>query len=52
MSHQVELSDEEIKKIITILRFSTDACPIETLPENIDTDEIKDLVSKLEKTIA
>jgi hypothetical protein len=50
-SRQVELSDEEIKKIIAILRFSKDACPIESIPENID-DEVERLVSKFEKTLA
>jgi hypothetical protein len=52
MSRQVELSDEEIKKIIAILRFSKDACPIESLPENIDSDVVESLVSKLEKKLA
>jgi hypothetical protein len=52
MSRQVELSDEEIKKIIAILRFSKDSCPIESLPGNIDNDEVESLVSKFEKTLA
>ena len=52
MSRQVELSDEEIKIIITILRFSKDSCPIESLPENIDNDAVESLVSKFEKTLA
>jgi hypothetical protein len=51
-SRQVELSDEEIKKIIAILRFSKDACPIESIPENIDDEEVERLVSKFEKTLA
>jgi hypothetical protein len=51
-SRQVELSDEEIKKIIAILRFSKDACPIESLPENIDDDDVESLVSMFEKTLA
>jgi len=50
-SRQVELSDEEIKKIINILRFSKDACPIESLPENIDDDEVERLATKFEKTL-
>jgi hypothetical protein len=50
-SRQVELSDEEIKKIITILRFSKDACPIESLPENIDDDEVERLAKKFEKKL-
>jgi hypothetical protein len=49
-SRQVELSDEEIKKIITIVRFSKDACP--SLPENIDDDEVERLATKFEKTLA
>jgi hypothetical protein len=52
MSRQVELTHEEIKRIIAILRFSKDACPIESLPENIDDDEVERLVSKFEKTLA
>ena len=40
-SRQVELSDEEIKKIIAILRFSKDACPIGSFPENIDDDDVE-----------
>jgi hypothetical protein len=51
MSRQVELTHEEIKRIIAILRFSKDACPIESLPENIDDDEVERLVSKFEKTL-
>ena len=51
-SRQIELSDEEIKIIIAILRFSKDACPIESLPENIDDDDVESLVSMFEKTLA
>lgn len=50
--YKVELSDEEIKKIITILRFSKDACPIESLPEKIEDDEVERLVAKFEETLA
>jgi len=52
VGRQVELSDEEIKKIIAILRYSKDACPNESLPENIDDVEVERLVSKFEKTLA
>ena len=51
-SYQFELSDDEIKKLIAILRFSKDACPIESLPENIDDDDVESLVSMFEKTLA
>jgi hypothetical protein len=51
-SRQVELSDEELKKLIVILRFSKDACPIESLPEKIESHEVDSLVSKFEKALA
>jgi hypothetical protein len=51
MSRQVELSDEEIKIIITILRFLKDSCTIESLPEKIDTDQVESMISKFEKTL-
>jgi len=51
-SRQIKLSDEEIKKIIAILRFSKDACRIESLPANIDDDDVESLVSMFEKTLA
>jgi hypothetical protein len=44
--------DEEIKKLIAILRFSKDACPIESLPEKIEGDEVDSLVSKFERALA
>jgi len=49
-SRQVELSDEEIKIIIAILRFSKDACPIESLPENIDDDYVESLINVRKNT--
>lgn len=52
MSRQVELSDEEIKEIITILRFSKDACPIEYPPVSLDDDEVERLAAKFEKILA
>jgi hypothetical protein len=51
-SRQIEISDEEIKKIIAILRFSKDACPIESLPVNIDDDDVESIVSMFEKKLA
>jgi len=50
--HKVELSDEEIKKIIAISRFSKDACPIESIRESIEGDEVEGLIAKFEKTLA
>jgi hypothetical protein len=52
ISHQIELSDDEIKTIIAILRFSIDACPIENLPEHkIEIDTVNNLISKFEQTL-
>jgi hypothetical protein len=52
INHQIELSDDEIKTIIALLRFSIDACPIESLPEHkIEIDTVNNLVSKFEQTL-
>ncbi len=51
MSRQIELSDEEIKKVTAILRFAKDSCPIESVSENIDNDAVEKLISKLEKSL-
>jgi len=52
INHQIELSDDEIKTLIAILRFSIDACPIENLPEHkIEIDTVNNLVSKFEQTL-
>jgi hypothetical protein len=51
-SRPIELSDEEIKKLVAILRFSKDACPIESLPEKIEIYEVENLISKFEEAIA
>lgn len=52
INHQIELSDDEIKTIIALLRFSIDACPIENLPEHkIEIDTVNNLILKLEQTL-
>jgi hypothetical protein len=52
INHQIELSDDEIKTLIALLRFSIDACPIENLPEHkIEIDTVNNLVSKFEQTL-
>jgi hypothetical protein len=52
INYQIELSDDEIKTIIALLRFSIDACPIENLPEHkIEIDTVNNLVSKFEQTL-
>ena len=51
INHQIELSDDEIKTIIALLRFSIDACPIENLPEHkIEIDTVNNLILKFEQT--
>jgi hypothetical protein len=50
--HTIELTDDEIRTIIALLRFSIDACPIENLPEHkIELDTVNNLVSKFEQTL-
>jgi hypothetical protein len=50
--HIIELTDDEIRTIIALLRFSIDACPIENLPEHkIELDTVNNLVSKFEQTL-
>jgi len=52
INHQIEITDDEIKTIIALLRFSIDACPIENLPEHkIELDTVNNLVSKFEQTL-
>ena len=52
INHHIELSDDEIKTIIALLRFSIDACPIENLPEHkIEINTVNNLVSKFEQTL-
>lgn len=52
MSCQVDLSDVEVKKVIAILRFAKDACPVESISGNIDDDAVENLISKFEKSLA
>ena len=52
INHQIELSDDEIKTLIALLRFSIDACPIENLPEHkIEIDTVNSIISKFEQTL-
>jgi hypothetical protein len=51
MSCQVELSDDEVKKVIAILRFAKDSCPVESISGNIDDDAVDNLISKFEKCL-
>jgi hypothetical protein len=52
INYQIDLSNDEIKTIIALLRFSIDACPIENLPEHkIEIDTVNNLISKFEQTL-
>ena len=52
INHQIEITDDEIKTIIALLRFSIDACPIENLPEHkIEIDTVNNLILKFEQTL-
>jgi hypothetical protein len=51
--HQLELSDQEVKILVTILKYSMDYCPIESISNelSITSDELQDLITKLEKLV-
>jgi hypothetical protein len=47
----IELSEEDIKTISAVLKFSISACPLGGISQDIDIDEekLEKLISKLEK---
>ena len=45
---QIDFSENDIKNLKTILQFSKDACPIESLEGNMDNDYLDVLIKKLE----
>jgi hypothetical protein len=47
----IDLSEEDIKTISAVLRFSISACPLGGISQDIDIDEemLEKLISKLEK---
>ena len=52
INYQIEISGDEIKTLIALLRFSIDACPIENLPEyKIEIDTVNNLISKFEQIL-
>jgi len=52
MYHKIDLSEDEIKTIVALLRFSIDACPIENLPEHkIEINTVNNLISKFEDSL-
>lgn len=52
-SHHIEFSDEEVKILIEILKYSLDYCPIEgvSYEVQITRDKVEDLIAKLEKVL-
>ena len=45
---QIDFSENDIKNLKTILQFSKDACPIESLEGNMDNDYLDVLIKKLD----
>jgi len=47
----LDLSDEEVKTIIDILKYSQDYCPIESVSDRVDItiDRVQELIVKLEQ---
>lgn len=52
-SLQVKLSDEEVKTLIEILKYSLDYCPIEGIgyDVSITRDGVQNLIVKLESVL-
>ena len=47
---QIDFSEVDIKNLKTLLLFSKDACPVESLEGNMDNDYLDMLIDKLEKS--
>lgn len=50
---KVELSEDEVKIITEILKFSLGSCPVESISDRvqISTDRVEDLAAKLQKAL-
>lgn len=48
---QIDFSEEELKTIAAVLRFSISACPLGGISQDIEIDEekLEKLISKMEK---
>lgn len=48
---QIDLSEEDLKTIAAVLRFSISACPLGGISQDIEIDEekLEKLISKMEK---
>lgn len=53
VSHQVELSEEEIKILVEILRYALDYCPVESISHEFDITnaKVEDLIAKMEEAL-
>ena len=51
---KLELSGEEGKIIVEILKYSVDYCPIESISDKVEisVDKVQNLASKLEAALA
>ncbi|MDR4490497.1 MAG: hypothetical protein R2685_06295 [Candidatus Nitrosocosmicus sp.] len=47
---QIDFSEDDIKNLKTLLQFSKDACPVESLDGNMDNDYLDTLIDKSEKS--
>ena len=46
---QIDFTEDDIKNLKTLLQFSKDTCPVESLEGNMDNDYVDTLIDKLEK---
>ena len=46
---QIDFTEDDIENLKTLLQFSKDACPVESLEGNMDNDYLDTLIDKLEK---
>lgn len=53
-THQIELSDEEVKTVVEILKYSVDYCPFDSISDKVDISitKVQALILKLEGIIA
>ena len=50
---KVELTEDEVKTISDILKYSLGSCPVESIGDRvqISTDKVEDLAAKLEQAL-
>jgi len=50
---EIELSGEEVKLISEILSYSLEACPVESISEEVEitAEKVEELIEKLERAL-